>query len=131
MPAHRLTFIALNVSDLDRSLVFYRDVLGVPLAAADHDADLRDVWFGGDHAAFSWTDGAFLHFALYPARLPERPVTRAVQLGFHVDDFEAVHERVIVAASPVLMAPREEPWGTTARYADPDGNIVSISRRTA
>lgn len=24
---------------------------------------------------------------------------------------------------------REEPWGTTARYADPDGNVVGVTSR--
>jgi hypothetical protein len=27
----------------------------------------------------------------------------------------------------VVSEPRREPWGKTARYLDPDGNIVSIT----
>ena len=124
---NRLTFVALSVSNLARSLAFYRDVLGLPLRDESHDAELNDLWFGGPHAAYSWTDGAFMHFALYPCREPQRPVSTAAQIGFHVADFGAVHARVVEAGFRVVQSPRDEPWGITARYLDPDGNIVSIT----
>ncbi len=81
---------------------------------------------GGDHVAYSWTEGAFIRFALYPARAPHRPVTSGAQVGFYVQDFN-VHRRVTVSGAVVLQSPREEPWGRTARYLDRDGNIVSIT----
>ncbi len=87
----RLTFVALSVSDLASSLRFYRDVLGLPLHDESHDSDLRDRWYGGPHAAYSWTDGAYLHFALYPSQPPHRPVSIAAQIGFHMSDFDVVH----------------------------------------
>ncbi len=127
MADRRLTFVALGVSDLRRSVRFYREVLGLPLRAADHDAELDDPWYGGEHAAYSWTDGAFIHFALYPKREPQRPVATGAQIGFHVPDFDATHARVVASGTPVVSEPRDEPWGRTARYLDPDGNIVSIT----
>jgi predicted enzyme related to lactoylglutathione lyase len=127
----RLTFIALNVSNLVKSLTFYGDVLGVPLDRASHDSDLNDAWYGGEHAAHSWTDGAFIHFALYPAREPHRPTTTSAQVGFHVHEFEATHDRIVRSGAPVVQEPRIEPWGKTARYLDPDGNIVSITAASA
>jgi lactoylglutathione lyase len=122
-------FVALNVADLEMSLQFYRDVIGIPLREESHDSDKLDRWYGGEHAAYSWTDGAFIHFALYPSALPHRPVTTAVQIGFHVERFDDIHARVMRAARPILQTPRDEPWGRTARYLDPDGNIVSITQR--
>ncbi len=76
MAERRLTFVALSVSDLRRSLRFYREILGIPLRDAAHDAEARDSWYGGEYAAYSWIDGAFLHFALYPKHEPERPADR-------------------------------------------------------
>ncbi len=123
----RLTFLAFSVSELAASLHFYQDVVGVPLHVGQHDDD--DVWMGGEHAAYSWTDGAYIHFALYPARLPIRPVTTGCQVGFHVDDFDAVFARVQARQIQVVQQPRVEPWGRTARFLDPDSNIVSITER--
>ncbi len=128
MQNHRLTFIALNVSDLSASLHFYKDLLGSPIQASNHDEELDDPWYGGEHAAFSWTDGAFLHFAIYPANEPHRPISQSAQIGFHVDDFDQVHERMSASNVTIVQSPRDEPWGRTARYLDPDGNIVSITQ---
>ena len=122
-----LTFLAISVSNLARSLAFYRNVLGLPLKDESHDADLNDPWYGGPHAAYSWTDGAFFHFALYPSLEPQRPISTAAQIGFHVADFDVVHARVVQAGTRIVQHPRREPWGKTARYLDPDGNIVSIT----
>jgi predicted enzyme related to lactoylglutathione lyase len=36
-------------------------------------------------------------------------------------------ERVLASGAKVVSGPRSEPWGNTARYLDPDGNIVSIT----
>lgn len=123
----RLTFVALSVSDLQASMMFYRDILGLGLRDESHDADKKDSWYGGSHASYSWTDGAYLHFALYPFNEPVRPVTTGTQIGFHVSNFNEVHARLEGAGIETVQTPRQEPWGRTARYLDPDRNIVSIT----
>ena len=97
MDGQRLTFLAVSASHLPTSVSFYRDLLGLPLEDTSHDAELNDPWYGGEHAAYSWTDGAFIHFAIYPSREPERPVTTAAQIGFHLASFDAVHARTVDA----------------------------------
>jgi len=124
----RLIFIALNVSDLERSSAFYREAFDIDLHR-DRNEPETDAWIGGGHAAFSWTDGAFLHFALFPASPPERPVSRDAQLGLAVADIEEAHARAVAAGASVVHGPREEPWGMTSRYRDPDGNLVSLTQR--
>jgi catechol 2,3-dioxygenase-like lactoylglutathione lyase family enzyme len=124
----RLTFIALNVSSLDRSVSFYRDALGIDLHAS-HNEPADDPWLGGPHASYSWSDGAYIHFAIFPALPPERPVSRGTEIGFDVPDVQAAHQRALAAGVEVAHAPRAEPWGTTARYRDPDGNLVSVTER--
>ena len=124
----RIIFIALNVEDLERSISFYRDAFGVEFHS-DLNEPASDPWYGGEHCAYSWTDGAFLHFALFPTRLPERPVSRDAQLGFGVEDIESGHARAVVAGAEVVHPPRAEPWGATSRYRDPDGNLVSITQQ--
>jgi predicted enzyme related to lactoylglutathione lyase len=114
----------VEVEDLDRALAFYRDLLGLPLKRDDH-AIGQDRWISGDHAATSWRDGRFLHFALYKSK---GAVTRDVQLGFATDELDALHERIAAAGHTVDHPPRDEPWGRTARYRDPDGNSVSFTQ---
>jgi catechol 2,3-dioxygenase-like lactoylglutathione lyase family enzyme len=128
MAARRLITLVLEVSDLAASVRFYRDHLGLPLhEGADNEAG-DDRWISGEHAALSWHDGAFLHFSLYQAK---SEVTRCAQVGFPTDDIEGDHARLIAAGVPVIHPPRAEPWGETARYADPDGNVVSLTQRSA
>lgn len=124
----RLIFVAINASDLERSVAFYRDGFAIELHSGTNQP-VADPWYGGYHAAYSWTDGAFLHLALFPAASPERPPTRDAQIGFGVSDVSAAHARAVAAGAGVVHEPRPEPWGTTARYRDPDGNLVSITER--
>ena len=121
----RLILLVLEVEQLEASLRFYRDLLGIALVHdKDHGGD--DRWISGDHAALSWGGGAFLHFALYQTK---GSVTRNVQIGFPVDDLAATHARLKAAGVPISHEPRDEPWGKTARYRDPDGNSVSLTER--
>jgi len=52
-----------------------------------------------------------------------------VHIGFHVEEFDKIHKRIQQAEVSIVQEPREEPWGKTARYLDPDDNIVSITSR--
>ena len=123
MAVGRIIALILEVADVERSLSFYRDLLGIPLR---HDLDHGggDRWISGEHAALSWHD-SFFHFALYRSK---GVVTRDVQLGFPVGDLDAMHAALVAAGVPVDVAPRDEPWGRTARYRDPDGNSVSLTQ---
>jgi catechol 2,3-dioxygenase-like lactoylglutathione lyase family enzyme len=124
----RIVVVILYVSDLERSVGFYGDLLGIPLAhGANEPAD--DPWYGGRHAEFSWRDGAYLHFALFPAQPPRKPPTSGAEIGLIVTDVHEVHRRAVAAGVEILHEPRAEPWGATARYRDPDGNIVGVTSR--
>ena len=116
----RLVFVALRVRDLEASVRFYRDAIGIPLREA-----------GGvdeeTHREYSWTDAAYLHFALFPAT-PEGD-TGCVELAFYVDDIDAAHARAVAAGADVASMARDEPWGRTAGYRDPDGNVVALTQR--
>ena len=122
----RLVFVALNTSDLEKSTAFYKDVFGIPLERGNNEPS-SDPWMGGHHAELSWREGTYLHFALFPARPPHRPTTQAAQVGFWVENVDRFHQQAIKASVEVLHAPRDEPWGRTARYLDPDGNIVGVT----
>jgi lactoylglutathione lyase len=121
----RLAYAILFVADLERSIRFYRDTLGLPFRFASES-----------YAEFA-TEGA--KFGLYArAHLSEligRPApTGAVpwpqgEVAFFVDDPDAEHERLLRAGVEVLAPPTDRPWGErTLHLADPDGNVVELTR---
>ena len=126
MATPRLVAVILEVADLDDSLRLYADGFGLDLHVADHEGD--DRWTSGRHAATSWTDGAFLHFALYESK--DGRTSERAQVAFAVADLDAAHDRAVAAGARVVHAPRPQPWGRSARYADPDGNVVELTQRS-
>lgn len=126
--SNRLVAVVMEVADLDRSAALYRDGFGVALKTPDDHGggDGTDRWVSGRHCATSWTDGAFLHFALYEAKTDERTVH--AQVSFGVDDLEAAHQEAIAAGAIVVHEPRAEQWGRSARYRDFDGNVIELTQ---
>jgi predicted enzyme related to lactoylglutathione lyase len=124
---HRIAAVILEVADLAASAKLYRDVFGLDLySGADNDMP-GDRWLGGVHAAVSWTEGAYLHFALYQAKASGQ-ATRLAQIGLMCADVYSLHDVAVKAGVKVVHPPRQEPWGITARYEDLDGNIVSLTQ---
>jgi predicted enzyme related to lactoylglutathione lyase len=119
----RLVAVILEVSDLDSAVALYRDAFGLDLHPGDNGVD--DRWVGGRHAEISWREGAYLHFALYPAR--ERP-TSGAQIALSVDDIDHAHAAAVRAGAHVVHEPRTEPWGRSGRYRDFDGNVIELTQ---
>jgi lactoylglutathione lyase len=110
---------------LERSVGFYRDVIGLPFRFASES-----------YAEFE-TEGA--KFALYArSHLPEligrtAPPGEAPwpqgEVAFMVDDVDAEHERLRAAGVSILAQPSDRPWGErTLHVTDPDGNVVELTR---
>jgi predicted enzyme related to lactoylglutathione lyase len=126
MPQYgRLVAVILEVSDLDRSAALYRNAFGIHFHPGDNGVD--DRWTGGTHAEISWREGAYLHFALYPAQ--EQP-TSGVQVTLSVENIDVAHAAAVHAGAHVLHGPRAEPWGRSGRYEDFDGNVVELTQHT-
>jgi catechol 2,3-dioxygenase-like lactoylglutathione lyase family enzyme len=148
-----VSHIAIGVSDLDRSVAFYRDVVGMPVVVEEVEsfAQGTGMWQVGAsrRAAYvRWREGAdesFLVLDQWPEeRRPPGAPAKLFQIGVHhfgfwVDDIEAVLERSRQAGCKVLSPPRDgdtKAYGETAgrkvRAAfieDPDGNIVQLDQR--
>jgi predicted enzyme related to lactoylglutathione lyase len=121
----RLVTVVFTVSDLDRAVKLYRDGFGLDLHLGDHQGD--DAWTSGRHAAISWSEGAFMHFALYESK--DGTSTSGAQIAFRVVDVDAAHERAVQAGAEVLHGPKRQPWGKSARYRDADGNVIELTQR--
>ena len=119
----RLVTVVVVVSDLDRSADLYTRAFGLDLHQGDHAGD--DPWTSGRHAATSWTEGEFIHFALYESR--DGSHTTGGQVAFRVADLDVSHRLAVAAGAEVVHGPRDQPWGRSARYRDPDGNIIELT----
>jgi predicted enzyme related to lactoylglutathione lyase len=120
----RIVALVIEVSELERSAKLYREAFGLALKRVDdHEGD--DRWISGRHCATSWTEGAFLHFALYEAKVGP---TRNTQIGVRVEDLDDAHTTAVAAGAEVVHVPRKQPWGRSSRYRDYDGNVIELTQ---
>ena len=102
--------IWLPVTDMDRSVAFYRDSLG--LDVIDHDGDSSEVTAGDQriglnaHESPAGDGGAVLAFA--------------------VDDLEATVEELSGRGVEFADEVSKHPWGRIAPFKDPDGNDLQL-----
>jgi predicted enzyme related to lactoylglutathione lyase len=123
--ANRLVAVVLTTSDLDRAVSLYRDGFGLEFHLGDHGGE--DTWTSGRHAATSWTDGEFMHFALYASK--DGTATHGAQVSLRVPDLDIAHARAVAAAARVIHEPKAQPWGRSARYFDFDDNVVELTQQ--
>ena len=117
----RLGHVILFVSDLDASVAFYRDVVGLTYRFTD--------------AGYAEFDTGPTRFALYERRRAEWLTGGAVLPGpagevvLLVEDVDAVVDALQGRGVPVLAEPADRPWGhRTVHVADPDGFIVEFAQ---
>ena len=106
-----VSVVYLYVSDMERSLGFYRDLLGIPLSG---DSDWQEATLGGTR------------FALHKTHVgigPHSSDTIHVSLG--VADIDAAAERVGAAGFDVKETMRDE-WGAAVQVIDPDGYEIHL-----
>jgi predicted enzyme related to lactoylglutathione lyase len=53
--------------------------------------------------------------------------TTGAEIGITVEDVDAIHQKAAQFAVTVLRPPHDGQWGRHAAYADPDGNVVSVT----
>jgi lactoylglutathione lyase len=121
----RLAYSILFVADLERSIRFYRDLIGLPFRFSTDD-----------YAEFATEGAKFSLFArdALPGLIGLDAPRDAVpwpqsEVAFFVADVDAEHERLSQAGAEILAPPTDRPWGErTLHLADPDGNVVELTR---
>ncbi|HKA52119.1 MAG TPA: VOC family protein [Candidatus Binatia bacterium] len=150
-----VSHVAIGVSDMDKSLPFYRDLLGlrVTLDTIENVGGLpslfRDPQKGKRRAVYMrWEDGPEASFIVLSAPVgpPSGEPIKLDQVGIHhfafwVKDLRAKVEKLQAAGVPVLVPPLvsdtvaygEAPGGKvlTCLFQDPDGIILQFDERLA
>jgi catechol 2,3-dioxygenase-like lactoylglutathione lyase family enzyme len=115
-------YVIVPVSNMHRSIVFYRDILGIRLG---YHTD-KWTWFGAGGIGFNLQ----LADAPDPAHTHATALTGHCQIGLKVPDFDAFHARMVGKGVTCLQLPKEGRFGKQAIYADPDGTPVSVIAET-
>jgi catechol 2,3-dioxygenase-like lactoylglutathione lyase family enzyme len=131
-----LQYCHVTVNDVDQSLGFYRDALGLEVRNDVGSGAFRWVTLGSPghpvpevvlsepHAGRSEADGDALQELLTKGVLPI--------IGFRVRDLDAAFERVRASGAEVLQEPIDQHWGLRdCAFRDPSGNMVRISQAPA
>jgi lactoylglutathione lyase len=106
--------VILLVSDMEKSIRFYRDTLGIPIKTKSK----------------AWTE--FFNkdtvLALHPAKKKSKMKTGSGMLvGFEVSDLDSTVSKLKEKKVKFFKKPKEEPFGKHAIIQDPDGHLVSIA----
>ena len=146
MTAPRLDHTSITTADLERSIAFYRDVVGLPLLGRGDAAEPElSALVGLDDVKIRWAEldlggGPILELVEYVSPTgealdlrPNRP--GATHLGLAVDDVVAMQRRLADAGAliseDVVVLTEEGDWnGVRSVYArDPDGVSVEFVER--
>lgn len=114
--AKRVWVVTIRVSDFDRSVEFYRDVLGFPVQLDGRQFEWMEV--GPDEPLCK------IGFALDPERAGKKERT-PTGIVLEVEDMDAFAARLRAANVEFVTEPTEMEWGgMLANFLDPDGNIL-------
>ena len=138
-----VSHLAIGVSDMEKSLPFYRDLLGLQVMLDNEET----VGNGKRRAVYmKWNDdGGFLVLSQTLGREPSGKPLRLHQVGMHhfaflVDNLRERLDKLSRAGVKVLVPPYEadsaaygERGGAkvlTCLFEDPDGTILQFDQRT-
>ena len=120
-----LAYVILFVEDLERSLAFYTDILGMTVR---HRAD------GYAELAVEGPKFALLERWRLPALVgepesgPPPPGTHEGEVAFLVQDVDEVYARLRSRGVAFVSAPEDRPWRQrTAYFRDPDGHLIELA----
>ena len=128
-----LQYCHVTVNDVDESLAFYRDALGLEVRNDVGSGTFRwltlglpgrsvpEIVISEPHAGRSQADGDALQELVTKGVLPI--------VGFRVDDLSASFEKARAYGAEVLQEPMDQHWGLRdCAFRDPSGNMVRISQ---
>ena len=150
MKAKGISHIAVCVRDLDRSLVFYRDILGMTVtmdAIQDTTAGSRAHTYKHRRATrrvvhLGWAEGSepYLVMTCHPGDQPDGAPIKLDQIGVShfsltVDDLPGLADELVAKGVEIpggVEAFKDPQGNLTAFYAlDPDGILVQFDSGSA
>jgi predicted enzyme related to lactoylglutathione lyase len=111
----RIGYVTVGISDLERSIAFYRDVMGFKLL------------YSAPEFHYASFDANGMRFSIAGGGSDEHSAGRRTGIGFVVPDVDAAHAELVAKGVEFTMPPGKQPWGGyMGMFADPDGNIFYL-----
>ena len=114
-----IAFSCYAVTDFDRALAFYRDVIGLPLTFVLPEGE-----------GLRWAEFEIGGAALCIGKAPDwKHSADGCTVALEVEDFEAAVAKLRAANVTITMEPMDTGVCQMAGIADPDGNPLLIHKR--
>jgi catechol 2,3-dioxygenase-like lactoylglutathione lyase family enzyme len=119
----------LAVSDVDRSLAFYRDLIGFEVEATYDDPPYATLTLAGTRLSLAEQGHPAEDRPGVAMKAPEDPNRANVVLVVEVEDARTRYAELEAKGARFLAEPYEPPWGGCRFFCvDPDGYLVEIEQ---
>ncbi len=115
-------FVSIPVSDQDRALAFYTEKLGFKVAT-DQPMGEKQRWIE------LRIPGAQTAVVLFTPDGHESRIGSFFNGAFGTEDVEQTYAQLQARGVEFEGPPQKQPWGTFAKFKDPDGNQFVLSSR--
>ena len=118
----KLDYLNLYVTNLERSLAFFRDTLGIEVQYSDTEFGYASLETGPIRMGLAQIDTA--------DETQRALVGRQTGVGFVTPDLDRCHDELAAQGVVFTMKPTKQPWGATmAMFEDPDHNVFYLDER--
>lgn len=117
--SYKLYAVRIFSYQWDKSLAFYRDIIGFPLAFEDRVMGWAQFQLGDSYLGLERCD---------PSDAETRPlVGRFAGTSVEVEDIYSMYDDLVAKGVAFTGKPEPQPWGgVLAHFNDPDGNTVTL-----
>lgn len=117
----QLKFVGIPTSDQDRALAFWTEQMGFMVATDQPMGDQR------------WIEltipGAETGIVLFTPEGHADRIGTFFNGSFQCDDVDYSYQQLLKRGVAFTGPPEKQPWGTFAKFVDPDGNTFVLSSR--
>ena len=117
----KVKFVSIPVSDQDRALAFWTEKVGLRVATDQPMGPQRWIELA--------IPGAETGLVLFTPEGHEDRIGSFFNGSLACDDVDHAYRKLTEKGVEFEGPPQKQPWGTFAKFKDPDGNTIVLSSR--
>ncbi|MEH7401361.1 VOC family protein [Gottfriedia acidiceleris] len=119
----KMRYLILYVSNLEKSLTFYTESLGLPIRG-NHGTYVE---LDTDNTVLAMIERGNVQELTGLSYKSTEASSQTFEIGFVTDDVHSTIEDLRTKGVNIIKEPITKPWGQTVAYvADPDGHFIEI-----